>query len=320
MQNLIINADDFGMSFEVNEGVKKAIDSGIVNNVSLMVNLPYFEDAVNFLRAHPEVSVGLHFNVTEGKPVLPPAEVGSLLNEDDSFHFWTSLVPRLVVKDAKIEEVKKEFLAQYQKLEDTGLPITHIDSHHHLHLLPSLFKFFSQFAGERGIMTLRSQHFGIWSLTAGIGKRPTLKQIIITFMFWFDSLFYNHHRPSSDLGAIYDINWENNLSGPELLRILDNLPEGKTELICHLGVLSSTGNRKFLEPRLRKLEMLTRPQVKERILSNGITLFRRNGQGFKPATSTVSPDRFQNLSSSRLEGKISSIQLSSSPEKGLRQE
>lgn len=276
MRKLIINADDFGMSREVNEGVEKAINLGVLSNVSLMVNLPYFNDAVSFLRNHPEVSVGLHFNVTEGKPVLDPSEVGSLLKEDDSFYFWTDLVPRLIFRGAKVDEIKKELTAQYQKLIDTGLQVSHIDSHHHVHLFPTLYSLFAEFADEKRVNYLRSQHFNVWSLTAGINKRPVLKQVIINLLLWFNSLFFNH-RHMDQLDAIYDLNWDDNISEQQLLKIIDNLPEGKTEFICHLGVLSPRGNRKFLEPRLKILELLSEPSVKERILHNDISLLHRNG-------------------------------------------
>lgn len=273
-RQLIINADDFGMSREVNEGICRGIEAGLVNNVSLMVNLPYFGEAVEFLRHHPEISVGLHFNVTEGKPILPPREVESLLKEDNSFYHWMSLVVRLLLRDAKISQIKQEFLAQYQRLRQTGLTITHIDSHHHLHLYPPLFEFVTRLADTEGIRALRCHRFNLWSLTLGAGKRPTLRQLVVALLLWFDSLFYNH-RHLDEVDGLYDLNWDKRLTEKALLAILERLPAGRTELICHLGVLSESGNRKFLEPRARVLEFLCRPSVREHLHHNGVKLVQR---------------------------------------------
>ena len=277
MRDLIINADDFGMSAEVNEGVKRAVELGVLNNVSLMVNLPNFAEAVGFLREHPEVSVGLHFNITEGKSVLPPNEVSSLLREDDSFYHWTSLIPRLIFRDSRTLEIIKELWAQYQKLKETGLEITHVDSHHHMHLYPPVFKALTQLADKEAIKSLRCHHFNLWDLTAGIGKPPTFKQLVINLGLWVNNRLYNH-KHLGEVDRIYDLNWDENMTEEELIQILDHLPEGVTELICHLGILSTTGNRKFLEPRLRKLEILSKPRVRDRILNNGIHLVQRNGR------------------------------------------
>lgn len=275
MRDLIINADDFGMSVEVNAGIKRGIEAGIINNVSLMVNLPAFDEAVDFLRNHSEVSVGLHFNTTEGKPLLPPTEVDSLLREDDSFFYWTTLIPRLIFGAAKIAQIENEFLAQYRKLKATGLKITHIDSHHHLHLFPPLFNFITRFADQEGIYSLRCHRFNLWSLTVGPHRFPTFRQLIIIALLWFDSLRYNHHQLNT-VDGLYDLNWDKNLREENLLAILARLPEGKTELICHLGIVSPSGNRLFLEPRQRTLAILTSPTVRAALTQNGVKLLRRS--------------------------------------------
>lgn len=273
MRNLIINADDFGMSAEVNEGIKRAIKLGIVSNVSLMVNLPFFDDAICFLKDHPGVSVGLHFNVTEGGPVLPPSEVGGLLEEGNHFIFWRDLIPKLILRKALIKQVKKEFLAQYQKLVSTGLSVSHIDGHHHLHLYPAVFRFVTEFATKEGIKSLRCCRINFWGMTAGIGKRPTLTQLLVNVVLWVDGILFNH-RHLGEVDGLYDVNWDSNLSEAELLKILENIPEGTTKLICHLGVVSAAGNRRFLEPRQRCLRMLCGRKVRRYLTHSDIRLLR----------------------------------------------
>ncbi len=91
MRRLIINADDFGMSQEVNEGIKKGIKAGVINSVSLMANMSYFDDAVKFLKNHEKIAIGLHFNITEGAPLSQPKKIQTLLREDNNFYYWINL-------------------------------------------------------------------------------------------------------------------------------------------------------------------------------------------------------------------------------------
>src|SRR4051794_5424327 len=128
MKYLIINADDFGMSREVNTGTKKGIEQGIITSVSVMVNMPYFDDAIKFLKRYPHISVGLHFNITEGKPLHHPKDVGTLIREDDNFYHWPQLIGREVIKNIRQDEIERELKLQYATLKATGLNITHIDS------------------------------------------------------------------------------------------------------------------------------------------------------------------------------------------------
>ncbi|MDE2588902.1 MAG: ChbG/HpnK family deacetylase, partial [Patescibacteria group bacterium] len=232
MKNLIINADDFGMSKEINSGTILGIKHGVISSVSVMVNMPYFEEAVNFLKKHPRVSVGLHFNITEGKSILIPRDVGSLLREDNSFFFWPFLGQQILFKNIKLIEIQAELKAQFTKLSKTGLTITHIDSHHHIHLVPRIFKVISNFANQQKQVTLRGNEFDLWNLTIGIMKKPIPTQIIVNLMLLLNNLKNKKHNLYS-AQRFYDLNWGKNFSIKEFELVLKNLPEGTTEFICH---------------------------------------------------------------------------------------
>lgn len=275
MRKLIINADDFGMSREVNEGTKKGIHQGIITSVSIMVNMPYFEDAITFLKKYPQVSVGLHFNITEGKPILIPNYVGTLLREDDSFYFWTALAWHMFINRVSLKEIDEELKAQYAKLKQTKVKITHIDSHHHIHLFPSVFKIVNAFADKQGVGGLRGNRFNVWNLTVGTFRKPITTQLIVNTLLLMNTLRMKNYEDTRKISRFYDINWSNNMPPSEFAKILKNLPEGTTEFICHLAVLSDTGNRTFLQPRYKALKLLTNPQIKKHLKKNGITLSSR---------------------------------------------
>lgn len=272
-KHLIINADDFGMSKEVNDGTKRGITQGIITSVSVMVNMPYFEDAVTFLKKHPEISVGLHFNITEGTPLLLPREVKDLLREDNTFQYWQRLIPRIPVnKEEMLKQIKAELSAQCLRLQATGLRITHIDSHHHVHLYPSVFRVVSDFADKQHIHSLRGNEFNFWNLMLGIWKKPILTQLIVNMFLLLDTYRYKNRSHLYKIQRFYDINWAKEISPEQFAEILEKLPSGTTEFICHLATVSKTGNSKFLVPRYNALQLLTQPIIKKHLMKNGITL------------------------------------------------
>src|SRR4030066_295788 len=93
---LIVNADDFGMSEEISDGIITAHLEGIVTSTSLMVNMPDAKRAVRLAQQTPSLDVGMHLNMTEGHPVLPPEKVPTLVNNTGEF-----------LSDKKIEHYKK---------------------------------------------------------------------------------------------------------------------------------------------------------------------------------------------------------------------
>ena len=114
---LIVNADDFGQSRGINEGVIRAHECGIVTSASLMVRWPAAEQAAAYARAHPELSVGLHFDLAEW-------------NYRDGE--WHALYERVRADDAAAVEAElDEQLRLFRRL--TGREPTHLDSHQHVH-------------------------------------------------------------------------------------------------------------------------------------------------------------------------------------------
>jgi predicted glycoside hydrolase/deacetylase ChbG (UPF0249 family) len=275
-KNLIINADDFGMNQEINEGTKYAIEQGIISSVSLMPNMPYFDDAVRFLKKHPKISIGLHFNITEGKPLISPNMAGNLIREDDCFYHWPQLIGRLVFNNIKKKEIDEELQAQFAKLKATGLRITHIDSHHHVHLYPAIFEIISKFAENQNIYYVRGSYFNIWNLTLGIWKKPIPTQLIVNLALLLNNFKNKKYSKSYEVNRFYDINWGKNLKNTEFISILNKLPEGTTEFICHLAVESKTGNKKFLTPRYKIFKLLSNQTIRKHVIHNGITLTSRD--------------------------------------------
>lgn len=137
---LLVNADDFGRHALINRAVAEGVERGILRSATLMPGGKAFDGAVETALTHPELGVGVHFTLVNGFPVLPPEEIPSLVTEkgvfyDDYIHF----VKRFLAGRIRMEEVRRELAAQAEKMAKTGLSLTHVDSHQHMHVLPGIF-------------------------------------------------------------------------------------------------------------------------------------------------------------------------------------
>ena len=160
MRKLIINADDLGFSPAVNRAVLEGATLGTITAASLMVNMPYADEAVDLVKKHcPDLSLALHFTLTSGKPVTSPEEIPLLVDERGLFrHGFLGLWKNLAVKkqnDAFLNQVCTEFRSQFRRMEQFaqshGLRFDHLDSHQHVHVLPGSREMFQQTADEHGL-------------------------------------------------------------------------------------------------------------------------------------------------------------------------
>lgn len=134
MTKIIVNADDFGYSKGVNFGIIEAHLNGIVNSATMMMNMYAVEHGVELAKKYPTLGLGVHLVLTAGKPLLQDLE--SIVDQDGLFlkqTYWYGNP-----KDASVDEVEKEWDAQIQRFLSFGLKPTHLDSHHHVHMIPVL--------------------------------------------------------------------------------------------------------------------------------------------------------------------------------------
>ncbi len=152
---LIVTADDFGYSSSVNRAIEKAARQGILTCASLMMNGGAVQEAVEIARSLPSLGVGLHLNLTEGKP-LSPEYPSFLRSQQGDFH---PSQPRtgilLQFFSVAQKAIEAEVKAQFEAFFHTGLPFTHVDCHHHFHVHPKLFSLVLQYAQEYKLKTMR---------------------------------------------------------------------------------------------------------------------------------------------------------------------
>jgi predicted glycoside hydrolase/deacetylase ChbG (UPF0249 family) len=156
MKKLIINADDFGYSEEITLGIKEALDYGLVTSTSLIVNKDYSEQALDLAKEIKKVSVGIHFNLDDGKPLCPPEQVSTLVNQQGQFHDGKTFRKKLFSGKISLREIQCELEAQLTKLLSFGIVPSHIDFHHHLHLYYPVLEVALQVAKDFRIEKMRT--------------------------------------------------------------------------------------------------------------------------------------------------------------------
>jgi len=153
---LIVNADDFGASEEVNEAVIRAFQEGVLTSCSLMVTGEAFNHAVRLTKENPGLAVGIHLVTVMGRAVLPKSVIPSLVDAQGRFsddpvtsglrYFFSSSARR---------ELKQELAAQFDKFKTAGLRLSHIDGHLHMHIHPVIFDLAVELGEQHGVRRMR---------------------------------------------------------------------------------------------------------------------------------------------------------------------
>ncbi len=137
---LIVTCDDVGMHQSINECVNEAIEKKIITNVSIVANGSAFYEAVEILKKAKNISVGLHFNIIEGPPISDNQEKNTLLLGEHFYDDHVKFAKDLLVNKITQKDIQDELRAQLDLCLKSGLHISHIDGHRHLHLFPFVFK------------------------------------------------------------------------------------------------------------------------------------------------------------------------------------
>ena len=130
-RNVIVNADDFGMSRQINEAILQAFETGLISSATLIANMPAFEEACQLVRqGHLQRNIGLHLNFTEGKPLT-----ADIVDCPRFVTRWFAGVPVQVLRltGNEVLALEAEIVAQMALCERQGITPTHLDSHHHMH-------------------------------------------------------------------------------------------------------------------------------------------------------------------------------------------
>lgn len=261
-KQLVVNADDFGFTPDVNEGILAAHRDGILTAATLMANADAFEDAVRLAKLHPSLDVGCHLVLVGGRSLLPPWRM-----------LPRSLSHLLIAISFRQIRIYEELAAQVRRTLSAGITPTHLDTHKHTHLVPAVLEAVVRLAKEFGIGWVRRPFD--FPITASKGTVPALRRIaghgLRLVQTRFQRVLERDKCRSTDHFAGFQITGR---FGPgELVELIRILPEGSTELMCHPGLCREPllkARTRLKQSRERELRALTAPETKQAIAQCGV--------------------------------------------------
>ena len=246
MKQLIVNGDDFGLHTSINKGVIEAFQKGCLTSASLMAGGAAFDEAVAYLKTHPQFGAGVHLTIVAGDAVLPPEEIPSLVTNGSSFrNGHIDFLRDYFLGRINLTELEREWTAQIKKVLAAGITPTHLDSHQHLHVVPGIFALVLKLCHRFSIRALRIpsepvffQGYNSFSLGRWVGKtglailaeharKEAVKQgICVPDRFW----------GMMDGGSLHEA---------AVLKIIDRFDEGVHEIMTHPGADNAVLEEKF---------------------------------------------------------------------------
>ncbi len=284
MRRLIINADDFGLTAGVNRAIVEAHENGVVSSATLMANGQAFAQAVSLAQSTPRLGVGCHVVLVDGAPLLPQTQVHSLLDRsgnsagDPRFREGISKFGALAMLGRlAADEIEAEATAQIRKLQASGIPVTHLDSHKHTHLFPRVLRPLLRAAKSCGVRAIRNPFERIQgsqlAASPSLWRRWTEVGVLRSFARQFREAVQQAGIATPD-GTLAIV--ATGTLNERLLRLMvENLPEGTWELVCHPGYNDADlqGIRTRLrESREQELRILTSPSTRDLLAANGVEI------------------------------------------------
>ncbi len=275
-RRLIVNADDFGIAETVNEAVIRAFTEGVLTSCSLMVTGEAFEHAVGLAHAHPGLAVGIHLVTVLGRAVLPSTEIPTLVDAAGNFAA-NSVVAGLkyYFSPQARRELHRELSAQFEKFAATGLRLSHIDGHLHMHVHPVVFRAAVELGTRYGVRRMRVPQEE-YRLAVNFNRQHASTKALYTLLF--GQLARRMQRQLRASGFVYAERVYGNLHSGEMdeqyfLYMLDNLHTDTNEIYFHPAVypanclLNATAQQS-----MREFAALMSPTVRRRVHELGITL------------------------------------------------
>jgi hopanoid biosynthesis associated protein HpnK len=281
VRRLIINADDFGLTVGVNRAIVEAHQQGMLTSATMMANATAVADAVE--RAlQAGLRVGCHVVLIDGKPLLPAADVSSLLATNGARfrEGWMGLAAQALRKRLDQDQIAAEVAAQIGKVQQYGVRLTHVDSHKHVHLLPPVLAPMLRAAKVCGVRAVRNPFAPVKPLAfAHLARRPQLwtryteLKLLRGFRENFRQTVANAGMITTD--GTFGIVITGALDEQLFAAIVGSLPEGTWELVCHPGYCDEELRHvrtRLRESREQELRVLTSAATRRAVETAGIEL------------------------------------------------
>lgn len=238
MRRLIVNADDFGLTPGINRAVRDLHAAGALTSATIMAASPWFEQAAAVARQSSSLGVGCHIVLLDGRPVSDPPSVPSLLDvSSDAPRFRPTtghFVRDLALGRIAPADIERESRAQIQRVQQSGLQVTHVDTHKHTHMLPQVLNAVLRAAASCEVRTVRNPFEPAWSVhatpDASFIRRLEVRTLrILRHNFLRQVRQHDFATTDGCVGVLAT----GTLNEQSLRSILARMPDGTWELVCH---------------------------------------------------------------------------------------
>ncbi len=281
---LIVNADDFGLSAEVNEAVVLAFRRGVLTSCSLMATGPAFNHAVRLAEENEGLSVGIHLVAALDRPVLSPARIPALVNRHGNFRSDPTLAGlKYFFCRAARRQLKDELRAQFERFVSTGLVPSHVDSHLHLHMHPVMFDAAVELAAEYGVPGMRVPSDDLRMVRDFDGRKSLGRSVQDTV---FRMLCNRMRRILTTRGIVFPEKvfgcfMTGKMSEKYVLHVLQHMDSGMYEMYFHPALYRAEQLcHTAAEQGRREYEILVSEQVRAALRARDIVL--TNYEGLEP--------------------------------------
>ena len=271
-KHLIVTADDFGLSRQVNEAVGAGHRHGILTAASLMVGAPAADDAVRLARILPKLRVGLHLALVDAKPLMPPEQVPDLVGPDGWFRRDTARFgAEIFFQPRLVRQVACEIEAQFEAYAATGLALDHVDAHQHFHLHPTIAGLMIRIGRRFGMRAVRipAEPYGVVRAID-----PTAPLAVPAVVAPFSALLGRRLRRAGCFvpDRVFGLAWTGAMTTERMAALIPRLSEGVTEIYTHPA---TDGDYPGAAPGYlyaEELAALVAPRVRVAVERGGITL------------------------------------------------
>ncbi len=255
MRVLAVNADDFGFTRDVNQGIVEAHRDGILTSATLMATGAAFDDAVRLAKENPSLDIGCHL-VLVGQAPLPLT--------------MAQLIQAIALKRIRIY---KELAEQVRKILEADLKPTHLDTHKHTHLLPPVLDEVARISEEFRIPWVRRPFDFPLPLGGVDWKMRAVNSAMGLVRAHSERVLRKHGCRFTDHFAGFQLT--GNYDAARLAKLIRSLPEGSTEFMCHPGRCGEelrAARTRLKESREQELRALTSPEVREALVQGNVRL------------------------------------------------
>jgi len=276
-KSVIFTADDFGLADALNGAVALAYRLGLLRCASLMAAGPRTQAALSLAQALPDLCLGVHLTLIQGRAVLPQREVPHLVDSQGFFpNDPVAAGWRYFCQSRLLPEIRRELAAQIETVLRSGLPVWHLNGHLNLHLHPRIFPVVVDLAREYRIPAVRLARED-WRTTLALAPDHPAPKIAQGLIFaWLCRRAARLAQAAGLLGNdhLFGLTNDGRMTEAYMLGLVPRLQPGVTEIYCHPGLFGDPELQRW-GPRYRRqdeLAALLSPRLKSTLTAAGVAV------------------------------------------------